>query len=275
MPFSKVGLLLVLTAVAFVPGFAHAFTLQGTDSNLRGWNLNMLQVKVSTEECSVSADVLNGSVDRAFALWNSISDSGIKLYRSSTANTVALADYYTGATTAQENGPVIFCSSTFSTVASTDGDQIVGLGYARSEGAAIIGGFMVLNSEAGKAADILKISEGLLDTVIAHEMGHVLGLGHSQDTKALMNYNLAARTILSVSKDDADGLRYLYPRNEVTNPYPLGCGTVENRGEKRGGGGASVTGGPGGPSGMAGAVSYLAMFMFAYWVTRKSHQIRG
>ena len=51
--------------------------------------------------------------------------------------------------------------------------------------------------------------------VIAHELGHVLGLGHSADPSALMYPTVSRRGSPVLSLDDLEGLRYLYrPRPE-------------------------------------------------------------
>ena len=68
-------------------------------------------------------------------------------------------------------------------------------------------------------ADVVKI-------VLAHEMGHLLGLGHSADTKALMYYDASAKTTLGLAKDDYDGITYLYPRDEIGKDKMFGCAAI-------------------------------------------------
>jgi hypothetical protein len=62
--------------------------------------------------------------------------------------------------------------------------------------------------------------------IIAHEVGHILGLGHSQDPAALMYYNAGGKAALTLGQDDIDGISYLYPRNELGGDKMMGCALV-------------------------------------------------
>ena len=58
--------------------------------------------------------------------------------------------------------------------------------------------------------------------LIAHEIGHAFGLGHSNFDASLMHYTLN-NNIKQLSRDDEDGISYLYPNTKKLG----GCGTIE------------------------------------------------
>src|SRR5690606_29136124 len=75
-----------------------------------------------------------------------------------------------------------------------------------------------------------------LKIILAHEIGHILGLGHSHDESALMYYNASAKEDLNLAQDDIDGITYLYPSDELDGADLAGCGMVSNGVPPAGGG---------------------------------------
>lgn len=60
-----------------------------------------------------------------------------------------------------------------------------------------------------------------MSAIIAHEIGHAIGLGHSPVQDSLM-YFQSVPTRRSLGWDDIDGVTFLYPDRE-----PFGCGSIE------------------------------------------------
>jgi hypothetical protein len=72
----------------------------------------------------------------------------------------------------------------------------------------IKGSVILINDQAGSAFASLSHQDKM--SVIAHEIGHAIGLGHSEDKAALMYYKVV-NLRKNLGQDDVDGVSYLYP----------------------------------------------------------------
>lgn len=79
-------------------------------------------------------------------------------------------------------------------------------------GRKIAGAVILLNNMNGTAFAGLSRSEKI--SVLAHEIGHAIGLGHAEDnqSEALMYYKTVEKRS-SLAQDDVDGVSYLYPKH--------------------------------------------------------------
>lgn len=88
-----------------------------------------------------------------------------------------------------------------------------------------ITGAIILINESSTIFSTLSKSDKI--GVIAHEIGHAIGLGHTNDTSALMYYKTVnQRTALGA--DDMHGVSYLYPMQIDGFGLLGGCGTISN-----------------------------------------------
>ena len=86
-------------------------------------------------------------------------------------------------------------------------------------GSTIIGSVILLNDTATTYLKNKNRTEKI--SVIAHEIGHAFGLGHSPVKDSLMYYStIDLRTNLGA--DDMDGITYLYPKNQSVT-----CGSID------------------------------------------------
>jgi Zn-dependent protease with chaperone function len=85
-------------------------------------------------------------------------------------------------------------------------------------GTKIKGSLIILNDTASTVID--QKSRDELVAIMAHEIGHAIGLGHSPVVDSLMYYSVIPKR-RSLGVDDIDGITYLYPKQQ-----PVSCGQI-------------------------------------------------
>lgn len=90
-----------------------------------------------------------------------------------------------------------------------------------------IEGAVILINESSTIFSTLSKSDRI--GVIAHEIGHAIGLGHTDDKAALMYYRTVDQR-KALGEDDMRGVSYLYPMQLDAGGLLGGCGTITNAG---------------------------------------------
>jgi hypothetical protein len=200
---------------------ASAFTLNSADDpSAQGWADPHVTFSLNPANCPSS---VNSLIDHAMAVWNGVATSNLVLARGAqTSTTFAQLNAKTAT-----DVPVIICDKNFSQDSGFSGAGIAGVAivYPPAKGAPLTYAYLLINVEPGSSGNIAQADPSVVEIVLAHEMGHVLGLGHSQTESALMYFNASAKTELALSQDDIDGISYLYPRHEPPDKM-MGCGSV-------------------------------------------------
>lgn len=110
-----------------------------------------------------------------------------------------------------------------------------------------------------------------LESIMTHELGHLLGLAHSDDANATMNpaYDMGSTGFRSLGTDDVSALCAVYPptRTASCDPTPRGglSATCDAAAEDDSGGGLCATRAPSRGDALAGA---LGLFALALWARR-------
>ncbi|MAZ48457.1 MAG: hypothetical protein CME65_07835 [Halobacteriovoraceae bacterium] len=167
--------------------------------------------------------------------WNTVSTSEIELKSGGIFQTSdslfltgELCPEQDGSTCGANNVPyvsklLIACNSESSVNFPSD-DFIAISAPTRLAGSRIRGSVILINDTA--TSPFANLSRAERVSVMAHEIGHAVGLGHSNKTEALMYFENADK-ITRLSQDDRDGISYLYPVS-VDNCNGIFGGTSES-----------------------------------------------
>lgn len=219
----------LLIIIAIIP-FLFSFTLNN-NQNL-AFEQNEVPVYIADTFCSnigyTETELLDLITKANQQYWNRVSTSRLKLVNGgklSMANayhTDALCTSTSPSCTVNPNlafnrGILISCNENSATNFPTPGLLAVTVPTSIS-GNKILGAVLLLNDTA--SSPLNGKSKDEITALIAHELGHAVGLGHSPVKDSLMYY-LSIPTRRDLGWDDIDGITYLYPKEQ-----PVSCGTI-------------------------------------------------
>lgn len=213
---------------------AQAFTLNNTIEAT--FSSDHVPLNVSSENCEhlqlTPHELLDLAYHSAQKFWNRVATSRLRLTRGEVLNLdddfrdgpLCTSFSSSGACTINENlvgpeGITIFCNRNSDNFPPPG--QTLGLSLPNNiNGNKITGSIIALNDRPNSLLPTLNSAE--LKAVLAHEIGHAFGLGHSPVTDSLMYYALVP-TRERLGQDDILAVSYLYPRQQG-----ITCGTVKN-----------------------------------------------
>ena len=169
----------------------------------------------------ISRDI-HGGYRLGLQAWNGVPTTSISLSRAAATVSTTPIEFITGGAAVT---PLIVCDTAFAANNNADADFVPAATRVSATSGYLNYGGVLLNAQAGAAANIANLTLESLMVTLAHEIGHVLGLGHSSSSPALMYYSITGKVVPVISQDDMDGLTYLYPRQEFL-VGAFGCGAV-------------------------------------------------
>lgn len=197
-----------------------AFTLISSDPPLYGEN--EVLVDLTSDSCSNTGytplQLFNLIQETLDEFWNQVSTSRLHLRVGAIVPTIAahMTSPSDIVKVAESNHILVGCSSEVPEFAQ---GNIGAVGVIAYWNGATRGGVLVNDAEASRLSN-LPVSQ--MKALLAHELGHALGIGHSEDNGAVMYYSVAGKLQEHLSEDDFDALSYLYPSSfQQWNPFGL------------------------------------------------------
>lgn len=210
----------LIILAALLPTLAHAFTL----NNSIGARFKQDRVKIRVTDISGNCNGQGTSTDELVSLinpavkdfWNTVPTSRLQLedggyWETSDNNFVTgelcLSGVACGGTPIPEVTEIVITCNT-NTANFPGGSSLLALTLPTViKGKYIRGSVIAINATNGSFGNL---SRARKIAVISHEIGHAIGLGHSDDSASLMYYTLVpSRSALG--EDDFNGVTYLYP----------------------------------------------------------------
>lgn len=216
-----------------------AFTLNNSGGARFDSNEVTLNIEGS-EECAniglTNQELLDAAFEAMDEFWNRAPTSALKIVKgqvvhlSADFHNLSMCTNATGSCIARpalkvSSGILISCNDNATDFNST---RILGLTYPNNtSGRTITGSLILINDKSGTQFASKTYHEK--KTIIAHEVGHALGLGHSPVEDSLMHY-LHNPNRHFLGQDDIDGIAFLYPAEQ---PKVAGCGTISSSDENK------------------------------------------
>lgn len=225
---AALGLLLSLNASAFTLNNSAKLTFAQDEVKVNLAGGFCANLGISDEEFM---SIIGKAVD---SFWNKSPTSRLKLRKGSIVNVDSAFHTDTICTPSTNCTPnpdlevssdiLISCNTNVSNFSSA---AILGVTIPNNiSGDTIYGSLVLINDQANN--QFKNKSTEQKASIIAHELGHAFGLGHSPVEDSLMYYATMANR-KNLGRDDIDGISYLYPKKQ---PFS-GCGTVDfNGGDK-------------------------------------------
>ncbi|MCO4754664.1 MAG: matrixin family metalloprotease [Bacteriovoracaceae bacterium] len=183
----------------------------------RGFDKNEIDIYISSTDCSGAGfstatfrDLVEDAVDD---YWNAVPTADLKLNVKGVSNIDIAGKTHNDILNdglVPANAILAGCNQSFASPTTLGGAVMSCTGNTCRA-------VLIINS--GASSQMPNQDRDTQIAVIAHEVGHAIGLGHTEISHNLMYFNISGKTQNWLGQDDIDGVSYLYPHDEPA----LGC----------------------------------------------------
>ena len=230
---------LILAIALTLTSNVYAYTLNGVAETGARWKSFPINMKLNPTNAGISDAEVQRVITSAMNKWNTGTGKDIL--------DISAVDYSVTAATGMDKDGVnsITFSANFREDSNGfDPDVTVAVGGQYGDGDTMTDAFIVFNSESVAWATDKETSPNRLiyhddlETIALHELGHVIGLGHTTVAGAAMNPSRTTKTLRTLSTDDTDGASYLIGSGatgagnggseSASASKTAGCGSISN-----------------------------------------------
>jgi hypothetical protein len=198
------------------------------------FTIDDIPLHVAADNCSTIGytpqqlmDVVIEAMDK---YWSTVPTTRLRLIRgelkSFTVGSGTLTTFINS--NAIANAIIIGCGSHTDDFKTGSGSGTLAIATSRTVGGVRAGAVVM-----GNVARVASNTRDEHMATLAHEIGHAFGLAHSLDDKALMYFQASAAKIqMDLTRDDADGITWLYPNEKKAGGCLGSFGTIDDISKK-------------------------------------------
>jgi len=204
----------------------NSFAWTHNNSSRGGFNSDNITITIANTSCDnagfSTSEYKSLISDAVGEYWNAVPTSALFLKAGDVSSTIDFSgDTFTTALAKASPGEIIAgCNASVSEF--SDG-SILGAAQLDCSGSDCKA-VLILNAHANSTLGNKSDSE--IKAVIAHELGHAVGIGHSEYSHNLMYYSVGSKTQKWLGEDDIDAVSYLYPHDSQLAGLLGSCGSI-------------------------------------------------